>query len=302
MAVDLNDYFYFVHVVEKGGFAPAGRALGIPKSRLSRHVCQLEARLEARLIQRTSRQFLVTDAGRTFYEHARAALDRMEAAEAAVRQKSHELAGRVSLSCSVGVAQFALSRILPEFLAQNPRVDVVQHVTNETVDLVENGIDLALRGHMGPLPDSTLIQTKLASIEWHLFASPAYVEAAGNPDSPDALGNLSALKIGWRRETGQWTLNGRGGVSVGIPFRPRFASDDMLSLKRAAAQGLGIVALPAYVCRDEIALGHLVRVLPDWSAGEAQISLLMPSRQGVMPAVEALSAFLRKSLPEAVRP
>lgn len=302
MSVDLNDYFYFVHVVEKGGFAPAGRALGIPKSRLSRHVGQLEARLGTRLIQRTSRQFLVTDAGRVFYDHARVALDRIDAAEAAVRQGRHELAGRVRLSCSVGVAQFALSRILPDFLQQNPRVDVVQYVTNETVDLVESGIDLALRGHMGTLPDSTLIQTRLATTEWHLFASPDYLERAGKPGCPDALEAHAALKVGWRPEAGQWTLDGPGGITASIPFRPRFASDDMLSLKQAAAQGLGIVALPAYVCRDEIALGHLVRVLPDWSAGDARISLLMPSRQGVMPAVEALSAFLRKSLPDAVQP
>ncbi|WP_300543915.1 LysR substrate-binding domain-containing protein [Maricaulis sp.] len=299
--MDLNDYYYFVHVVEKQGFASAGRALGVPKSRLSRHIAQLEDRLGARLIQRTSRQFVVTDVGMAFYNHARTALDAIEAAETTVRQKTHDLSGRVRLSCSVGIAQFALSRILADFLEENPKVDVIQNVTNQAIDLVESGMDIALRGHAGPLPDSTLIQTKLAATPWHLFAAPAYLDRAGHPETPDALLGHAGLKIGWKPETGQWTLHGGGDVTASIPFQPRLCSDDMLSLKQAAARGLGIVALPAYVCRDDEASGRLVRVLPDWIAGDAQISLLMPSRQGILPAVEALAGFLRRSLPEIVR-
>ncbi|MEQ9076362.1 MAG: LysR substrate-binding domain-containing protein [Sandaracinaceae bacterium] len=299
--MDLNDYFYFVHVVEKRGFAPAGRALGVPKSRLSRHVQQLEDRLGARLIQRTSRQFAVTDVGETFYRFARAALDEVDAAEAAVRRQTNTLAGRVRLTCSVGMAHFALREVVVQFLVDNPKVDIVQHVTNRAVDLVEGGFDMAIRAHTGPLPDSGLVQRRLASTPWHLFAGPAYLESAGAPASPAALGGHTGLKLGYEPEQGSWSLRGPGGASVTVPYEPRLCSDDMVTLKDAATAGMGIVGLPAYICRDDVESGWLVRVLPEWTAGDAEISLLLPSRRGVMPAVRALAEHLQQVYPHVTR-
>ena len=300
--MDLNDYFYFVHVVEKGGFAPTERAIGVPKSRLSRHIQQLEDRLGVRLIQRTSRQFVVTDAGDAFYRHARAALDKVEAAEAAVRDGAQTLSGTLRLSCSVGFAQFAVGQVVSDFLIENPDVKIVQQVTNQSIDLVEAGIDIAIRGHVGALPDSSLIQARLASVDWHLFASPAYLDRQGNPVGPDCLAHHACLKLGWRPETGHWSLLGPQKRRVSIPFQPRLCSDDMVTLKQIAAQGLGVVALPAYVCRSDIEFGKLVRVLPDWTAGEAQLSLIIPSRRGQPRVVEAFSSYLRKQVPAIVSP
>ncbi len=299
--MDLNDYFYFVHVVEKRGFAPAGRALGVPKSRLSRHVQQLEDRLEARLIQRTSRQFAVTDVGETFYRFARAALDEVEAAEAAVKRQTNTLSGQVRLTCSVGMAQFALRDVLVPFLVDNPKVDVVQHVTNRAVDLVEGGFDMAIRAHTGPLPDSSLIQRRLAPAPWHLFAGPTYLERAGIPTSPESLDGHTGLKLGYKPERGSWALRGPDGVTATVPYQPRLCSDDMVTLKDAATSGLGIVGLPAYICRDDVASGRLLRVLPEWTAGDAEISLLLPSRRGVMPAVQALAEHLQEAYPHVTR-
>lgn len=298
--MDLNDYFYFVHVVEKRGFAPAGRALGVPKSRLSRHVQQLEDRLGVRLIQRTSRRFAVSELGMAFYRHARAALDEMNAAEAVIERQTKALTGRVRLSCSVGMAQFALRDTISRFLAKNPGIEIVQQVTNRPVDLIEAGIDIAIRAHTGALPDSSLIQRRLAPAPWMLFAAPAYLERAGSPATPDELTGRAGLKLGWRPEIGNWSLRGPGGVTVTIPFSPRLCSDDMVTLKHAAADALGILALPGYVCREDVEEGRLVRILPDWTGGDSEISLLMPSRKGVMPAVEAFAEFLRSELPRAV--
>jgi DNA-binding transcriptional LysR family regulator len=145
--IDLNDYFYFVHVVEKQGFSPAAKALNMPKSRLSRHVSKLEERLDIKLIQRTSRQFNVTETGKIFYQHARALLEEMEAAEAAIQSRKTSLSGRVTISCSVGVAQFAIKDLVLQFLVNHPKVDLVQQVTNQNIDLVSSGIDMAIRGH-----------------------------------------------------------------------------------------------------------------------------------------------------------
>jgi len=298
--IDFNDYFYFVHVVEKNGFSPAGRALGVPKSRLSRHISQLEARLGVRLIQRTSRQFAVTDVGQEFYKHACALLDDMEAAEAAVKRQTNELSGRVRLSCSVGMAQFLLFDLISRFLADNPKIDIIQQVTNQPVDLVEDGVDLAVRAHTGQLPDSSLIQQRLALTSWYLFAAPAYLDHAGNPSVPNDLRGHTGLKLGWKPEQGFWSLCKEHDTTLAIPFKPRLCSDDMGTLKQAARDGLGVVALPGYTCRADVAAGQLVRVLPDWTAGEAEISLLMPSRQGVMPAVQALSKWLKQNMPQAV--
>lgn len=299
--MDLNDYFYFVHVVEKRGFAPAGRTLGVPKSRLSRHVQQLEDRLEARLIQRTSRQFALTNVGETFYRFARAALDEVDAAEAAVKRQTNELAGQVRLTCSVGMAQFALRDALAQFLVDNPKVDIVQHVTNQAVDLVEGGFDMAIRAHTGPLPDSSLTQRRLASAPWHLVAGPAYLQSAGVPTSPDALDGHTGLKLGYKPERGSWSLRGPEGMTATVPYQPRLCSDDMVTLKHAATEGLGIVGLPGYICRDDVESGRLLRVLPEWTAGDAEISLLLPSRRGVMPAVKALAEHLQATYPHMTR-
>lgn len=297
MELDLNDYYYFAHVVEKGGFAAAGRALALPKSLLSRHVRQLEDRLGVRLIQRTSRQFVVTDVGQAFYRRARAALDEMEAAEAEVRCHTDSLSGRVRLSCSVGMAQYALSEIIARFLLENPGVEVIQNVTNQHVNLIEAGIDIALRGHVGALPDSSLIQRTAARAPWFLFASPTYLERAGHPSTPEDLGSHVGLKAGWRPELGEWSLLGPKGVRYNLRFRPKLCSDDMSTLKLAATAGLGIVALPGYVCRQELRAGELVCVLPEWIAADAQISVLRPTSRGALPVVRALAEHLCAELP-----
>lgn len=298
--IDLNDYYYFVHVVEKKGFSPAARALNMPKSRLSRHVSKLEERLDIKLIQRTSRHFNVTEAGQIFYRHARTLLDEMEAAENAIQSRKTSLSGRVTISCSVGIAQFAIKDLVIAFLKEHPKVELVQQVTNQMIDLVSSGIDMAIRGHSDPLPDSSIIQRHLANVSWHLFASPDYLARTGTPNSPYDLFKRQSLKVGWQPVAGHWTLHDKAGLKTTVPFNPQLCSDDMSTLKSAALEGLGIVSLPAYLCREEIANGTLVRVLPDWVSGKAQLSLLTPSRKGQVPSVRTFSEFLLNHLNDLI--
>lgn len=298
--MDLNDAFYFVQVVEKGGFSAAARFLNIPKSRLSRRVRLLEDDLGVRLLQRTSRVVTTTEIGEEYYRHARDALARFETAETAVRRKTNTIAGTVTVSCSVGMAQFGLDQILPQFLQDNPGVTVVQRASNQMEDLIKGGIDVAIRGHMDTLPDSSLIQIRLARIEWHLFGSPDYLEKLGPIIDPAALENQPALVLGRPRETHQWVLTDETGQTAFVPCQVRFASDDMSTLKNAAARSLGLVSLPSYVCRPEVEDGSLVRVLPDWIAGRPQISLLIPTKRGMLPAVEAFLDCLKQDLPSVL--
>jgi len=300
-AIDLNDYFYFVHVVEKGGFSSAAEALAIPKSRLSRHVQQLEERLDTRLIQRTTRQFNMTEMGEVLYRHARNLIDEMEVAEAAITRKKNTLSGNVTISCSIGEAQFALKELLARFLLENPQVTMSQQVTNQFVDLVAEGIDLSIRGHTDPLPDSSMIQRQLTVVEWNLFAASNYQEQFASITSPADLINHDTLALGWQSPQSKWKLHNESGEIVEIGFTPRLKSEDMTTLKQAAAAGLGIVALPAYTCRDELKSGELTTVLPEWHAGLTQISLIMPTRRGQAPPVIALRDFLLAEFAEFVK-
>ncbi|MCR9105495.1 MAG: LysR substrate-binding domain-containing protein [Gammaproteobacteria bacterium] len=299
-SIDLNDYYYFVNVVEKGGFTRAAEALGIPKSRISRHIAQLEERLDATLIQRTTRQFKVTELGEVFYQHARAAVDHVALAETGLKRKKNALSGTVTLSCSVGVAQFALQELLTGFMQEHPDVTVHQQVTNQNIDLIAAGVDMSIRGHTGPLPDSTSIQRTLAVVEWGLFTSAGYPPGREPITTPADLANHATLALGWQTPNDHWKLQHTSGAREDLQVKPRFKSDDMATLKQAASAGLGIVALPAYTCRNELASGQLLRVLPQWHAGMANLSLVMPRRSGFTAPVLALKECLQAALPAAV--
>lgn len=297
-SIDLNDYFYFVHVVEKDGFTRAAESLGIPKSRLSRHIAQLEARLDTVLIQRTTRQSKLTELGEAFYQRARAVVDQVELAEADVKRKKNTLRGNVTLSCSVGVAQFALKELIARFLTDNPQVTVLQQVTNQNIDLVASGVDMSIRGHTDPLPDSTLIQRLLAVVEWSLLASPDY--PIDEIATPTDLTSHQTLSLGWQAQGDHWRLEHKSGTKENVQIAPRLKSEDMATLKEAASEGLGVVALPAYTCRDELASGMLVKVLPEWHAGKAKLSLMMPHRSGFAAPIAALQEFLQVELADFV--
>lgn len=300
--LDLNDVYYFAKAVETGGISAAARALNQPKSSISRRIIELEAALGARLIQRTTRSFNVTELGREFHRHALAMLVEAEAAESAVRERLAEPSGAIRFSCSVALAQLALAELIPQFMARYPRVDIVQHAVNRYVDPVHEGFDLCLRAHTAPLSDSSLVQRPLATIPWHLFAGPAYIKRRGLPKNPAQLAAHEGILLSGPWDAQAWRLKREKGAKeeVTVPFAPRLQSDDMATLKMAACAGLGIVALPGYVCRAELAGGLLERVLPQWTAGIATVSLVMPSRRGLLPSIRAFSDFLAAQLPPLV--
>jgi DNA-binding transcriptional LysR family regulator len=298
--LDLNDVYYYAQVVEHQGITAAARVLDVPKSSISRRILALEASLGARLIQRTSRRFVVTEIGAEFHRHALAMLVEAEAAESVVRRHTAQPSGTIRVTCPVAFAQLALAELIPRFMAAYPRVRIVQHATNRYVDPVHEGFDLCLRAHSEPLPSSSLVQRALAQTPWHLFAGPSYLAREGTPGEPDALSEHDGIALGGMQESYVWRLRHADEV-IAVPFTPCLLSDDMATLKAAACAGLGIVALPAYVGRGEVERGELVRVLPQWIAGVATISLLMPSRRGLLPSVRAFVQFLFEHVPTAVQ-
>lgn len=295
--LDLKDVFYFVQVVDSGGFTSAGRSLRIPKSTLSHRVRELETVLGVRLINRTSRQFGMTDVGTEFYQYARQLLHSADVAEDAVRERLSEPSGTIRMTTAVEIAQFALRDLIPVFLNKYPRVRIVEISTDRLVDIVAEGFDLALRGHIAPLQNSTLVQRTITTVPWYLFASPQYLEVNGIPHTPNELSQHSTIAI-VRSGPSIWTLQNREGMESSIPLEPRFISNNMVSLKEAACANLGIAALPGYICRDELKAGKLRQILPGWIAADARMSALIPYRTGLLPAVRSLVDFLAVEVPK----
>jgi DNA-binding transcriptional LysR family regulator len=303
--LDLNDFFLFVQVVDRGGFTAASRSLRIPKSTLSHRIQQLEKNLGVRLLNRTSRKLVMTGAGEEFYQRAIAVLREAESAENILRRRLNEPSGTVKCTGDVTTVQFAMTGIINDFLIRYPKVNLVVHACDRLVDIVGENFDIVIKVHFGPLPDSNLVQRALAPTPWFLFAGPDYLAASGEPQQPQDLRDhpsLCMMRIGvepvWRlRPTGQAQQEDE----FVLPLTPKLLSDDWIGLQEAAIKGLGIVALPGYIGNAAVKSGALRRVLPDWSAGDSTISALIPYRQGLLPSVRAFLDHLAAEFPKAVQ-
>ncbi|MGF6158344.1 DNA-binding transcriptional LysR family regulator [Ensifer sp. KUDG1] len=293
---NLNDFIVFVHVVDHKGFAPAARALNVPKSTLSKRVAELEKTLGVRLINRTSRRFTVTEIGEDFYRHASAMLIEAEAAEAIVKGRLAEPSGTVRITASVPTAQMMLAGLLPPLAKTYPKMKVMLHATDRFVDVVQEGFDIAVRDHFAPLPDSGMVQRRVATDAILLVAAPAYLERSGHPREPSDLSRHDGLLASLSTEG--WTMRNDAGVVVRARPMPRFLADESNVLLEAAVSGLGITALPRKICRAAIEAGSLVRVLADWEAGNVTTTLLMPHRRGQLPSVRAVVDFIVAHLQE----
>ncbi|MBS7541792.1 LysR substrate-binding domain-containing protein [Ancylobacter oerskovii] len=282
---DLNDYAFFAEVVKHGGFAAAGRALRLPKSRLSRRIAGLEAQLGVRLIERSSRRFRVTEVGEAFYARCRAMLEEAEQAEALVAQAQSEPRGRVRFACPTGMVE-VLSPGLPVFLSRHPKVHLQVIVADQPVDLIAEHIDVALRVRVDITTDAALTLRTLGRSQRILVASPAWANALGEA----GIGGLADLPtLGSSDETGEivWDLAGLDGATFSLRHEPRLTCRDFAALREAAAAGLGVALLPDHVCRDDLAAGRLVQLLPGWGGQIGIVHLVFTTRRGLPPAVRA---------------
>ena len=292
---DLNDLYYFAKVVEHGGFAPAGRALGQPKSKLSRRIALLEERLGVRLIQRSTRHFSVTEAGQTYYTHVQAMLVEAEAAAEAIELTRSQPRGTVRLSCPTMLLDFRVGAMLAGFMAQCPEVQIQLEATNRRVDVIAEGLDLAIRVRPPPLADSDLVLRVLGQRRQGLVASPELLQRHGTPQGPADLAGLPSLALGQAQDEHAWQLHGPGGAQARIPLAPRLVTRGMLALREAACAGVGVVQLPWMIVADAVAQGRLVAVLPEWTPPAETIHLVYPSRRGLLPSVRALIDHLAAS-------
>lgn len=289
---DLNDMLYFAEVVDRGGFAAASRVLGLPKSKLSRRVAGLEERLGVRLLHRTTRKLSLTQPGEIYHRHCVAMREQAEAANDAVLRVQNEPRGTVRVTCPVTLAQTTIGPLIPQFLAQYPQVRIEMQVTNRVVDLVQEGVDVALRVRQSLDDSGSLVVKRLGPAQGLLVASPQLLQRFGQPQLPEGLRALPTVAMSAADGRASWQLHGPGGKSFELQHQPVFTADDLLTLKFAVLQGTGMSVLPDYMCMEEMQRGELVPVLPGWAPPTGLVLAVFPSRRGMVPAVRRFLDFL----------
>ncbi|AOE50894.1 LysR substrate-binding domain-containing protein [Kangiella sediminilitoris] len=289
---DLNDLYYFALVVDHEGFAAAERATGIPKSKLSRRVADLEERLGVRLLHRTTRHISVTDIGNLYYQHCQAILIEAQAAEDAIEQTRSEPCGLIRVSCPIALLQISISQIVARFMQQNPNVEIELHATNRAIDLVEEGIDVAIRVRPPPLADSDLVLKVLGQRTQCLVASPDLLSRYETINTPADLTAIPSLGLGAQQHHHQWHLFHHSGEETIISHNPRLRCGDMVALREAAVGAVGIVQLPTLMIEQQLRDQSLVQVLPNWTPRPEIAHAVFPSRRGLMPSIRQFLDYL----------
>ncbi|WP_103102990.1 LysR substrate-binding domain-containing protein [Pseudomonas sp. LFM046] len=292
---DLNDLLYFAKVVEHGGFSAAGRLLGIPKSRLSRRIAELEARLGVRLLQRTTRKLALTDVGERYLRHCQAMLLEAEQAEETVASVTAEPRGRLRVSCPVELAHSMLKTVITDFLQRYPLVQLDMFLTNRRVDLREEGVDVALRVREAGDEDPTLIARQLRPAQAFLVAAPSLL-AGVRIETPDDLQRLPALGgLEADRRIHHYLRDSHGNRRE-VVLEARLGIEDFDVRKHAVLAGLGFSMLPQMNCEAELRDGSLVRLLPEWDLPGGHLQAVYTHRRGMLPAVRAWIEHLAEAV------
>lgn len=291
--MDLNDFAYFAAVVEHGGFTAASRATGVDKARLSRHVAALEERLRVRLLQRSTRSVVLTQAGKSFYEGCMLVIDGARVACESVLEFQREPSGTIRIGSPVIIAQNFLAPILPRYLAANPKVSVVIESTDRPLHPLEDRFDVILSAQAQFPDSSSLVAREIGRIRRILVAKPAFLaQHAALRDPAD----LHAMPIIARHtdivdESARWTMLNEEDVSFKLDFQPRLVTGDLQIQIEAACSGLGLALLPEPLVDARLDAGDLVRVLPDWFTPEYSLFLVYPTPRGILPSVRSFIDF-----------
>ncbi|MDB4933414.1 MAG: Transcriptional regulator, LysR family [Labilithrix sp.] len=288
--MDLNRVSAFVRVVHDGSFTAAARALGLPKSSISRSVAQLEQDLGIRLLHRTTRQLHLTDAGAAFYERVSRALGDIDEATSAASDAQEELSGVVRITAPVDLGVWSLAPIVARFVRKNPKIRVELSLTGRVVDLVGEGFDLAVRA--GPLRDSSLIARRVGALESVAYASPKYIERRGRPEEPSDVAAHDCVVFRPTNGKASWDLTRADGTKAVVEVTGPIATDDMSFVRKAVLAGAGIGVLPTFLCARAEQAGRLVRVLPGWALNGAVLHVAYPSARFVPQRVVVLREYL----------
>lgn len=292
--MDLNRVAAFARVVQDGSFTAAARALGVPKSSVSRSVAQLEQDLGARLLHRTTRKLHLTEAGSAFYDRVSRALADIEEATDAAADTQAQPRGTVRVTAPLDVGVWALAGIVARFAKTNPTIRIEMSLANRVVDLAAEGVDLAVRA--GPVRDGSLIARKVGLVEAGLYASSRWVKRNGMPKSPAELAKFDCILFRPMNGRTTWELTNHEGRTESVSVTGRVGSDDLSFVRKAALAGAGIGLIPQFLCAREWQSGKLVRVLPEWSLAGSELNIVYASARFLPQRVAVVRDYLVQEL------
>lgn len=286
--IDLNALTVLLAVVSAGGFAPAARRLSVPANRLSRQIQRLEDHLGVQLLQRTTRRLSLTSAGRAMLEGTEAALQQIESTWRQVEAGADEPSGHLRVAAPASFLDALTAEHLSTFLSQHPKISLEMILSDDVVDLLASGIDMAFRA--GPIRDETLIARRVASTRLIVVASPACVSAHGFPDHPAALASYPCLVARGKDGRGLWPLSGPEG-EVPVQVRARLTINGMGALVTAAIAGMGAALVPEILATAAINSQKLLHLVPQYCQ-PGEFFAVYPSRRNPPAAVRALLDFV----------
>jgi DNA-binding transcriptional LysR family regulator len=288
----LADIAVFVRVVERGSFTLAADELELSRAVVSKYISRLEERLGARLLHRTTRRLSLTEAGAALFEASRGAIERIEEAEGAVAQLQSEPRGRLKVSAPMSFGILHLGPALTDFSREHPRVSLDMRLDDRFVNLVEEGIDVAVR--IGALTDSSLVARKLATTRSIVCAAPAYLTEHGEPETPEDLAAHNCLIYSYLSTANVWRFTAPDGRDIPVAVNGSFRINNGIVLGEAAAAGHGILLTPSFYVAPLLRDGRLKRILTNYRLPELGIHAVYPQRDHVPPKVRAFVDFLAK--------
>lgn len=290
--LDLNSLRVFEKVASLRSFSGAARALGMPKSNVSRLIAKLETELGTRLFQRTTRDVVLTPTGGALMERCAEIIASLGDAIDYVGSLSSEPRGVLKISAGIGFGINVLAEQLPEFLIRYPRIDIALDLESRQADLVAEAVDVAVR--LGPMPHSGLVAIKLGEIQRYLCAAPSYLERRGAPKTIDAVARHDTIDMPRPDGRARPWIFARGDETVRLEAKPRVCVNEALTVHRLVINGAGIGLLSGYICAPEIQSGRLVRLFPQWRASPVEVSIVFPSRRELAPAVRAFADYMKE--------
>ena len=295
LVFDLNDLRVFERVGSLRSFAGAARALCLPKSSVSRSVARLESALGTRLIHRTTREVELTPAGEGLMARCVGALGELGQALDHIGSLATEAHGELRVSTGIGFGINVIAVQLSAFLKSHPHVNVLLDLTSRHAELVSEHIDVAIR--LGPLEDSSMVAVRLGEMKRVVCASPAYLERRGQPHTPEELAHHDLVEMpGSNGRPRTWSFSREGRISE-VVVEPRVTVNDALTIHRLVLSGAAIGIISCYLCAPDIRAGHLVHLLPEWTAPAVGVSMIFPSKRELAPAVRAFVDFMKGANP-----
>lgn len=293
--LDLTDLLTFIRIVETETLTRAGRSLGVPKSTVSRRMTRLEQQLGVQLVRRSPHAVTLTEQGALFYEYGKRCLGVLDDGERAIRQGLRNPQGLLRIAVPPELDRGVLAPLMADYLEAYPDVRLVCVATGDQIEALREGFDVAVVAGALPDADASFAATRLGFAEYRLFAAPEYAERKGLPQSHVDLTRFDLLAWGEADRRAVWRLHDESG-EIAVEFKPRLVCNDLMLLRQAVLSGLGIAALPTFLCADDVERDALMQVLPGWRAAGTPFSVVFPHHEALPPHVRAMLTFLTERL------